>query len=486
MGQPGGRGGPSVTIAPPSRLARLTTAAGTLLSTVDDGPRPGRNRLRRGAAVAIVAVLAGAGLGLLRQPGPGALNTVWAEDGGIFLSQQVRQGTWSAITTPYAGYYSLVPRLLAALVSLFPAGAAAAALATCAALTVAAIGLLVYVASGDHLAGRWSRLLVSAIVVVVPTGQDDVLNSIANFHWYGLYALFWVLVWTPRGRAGRIVAVTMAFLVAGSDILTVVFVPLALWRAVRRGPDRTRERHGVLLAAALAVGLATQFAGLLTGSGDRPLSPNPVRAATGYLVRAVPAPLVGQRWLGATVGGRWLALAVLAWLVVGAVVLVALASRVGPAGPRRPLAGLVRPNWPLAVAAALHSAALYGLPVLLSGVATPRYAVAPAMLIVTALVALLQPGGVAAAGEPGPLAAPDAARLRAVAPLGALTALLLVVAAVNLRVANSRADGPQWSTELARARAACAAGTAETVQIPIPPRQSPPWLVTLPCNWLRR
>lgn len=480
MGDPGGRGGRSLTIDPPSRVARFTTAAETLLSAVDEAApsrRPSRwPSLWRRAAIAIVAVAAGTGLGLLRQPGAGALNTVWAEDGGIFLNQQVHQGTWSALTTTYAGYYHLVPRLLTALAALFPAGATAAALATLAALTVAALALLVYVASADHLAGRWSRLLVSAIVVVVPTSQDDVLNSVANFHWYGLYALFWVLVWTPRGRAGRVVAFAMALLVACSDILTVVFVPLALWRAVRRRPDGTRERHGVLLTAALAAGLALQFAGLLTGASDRPLSPNPVRAATGYLVRAVPAPLVGQRWLGATVGGRWLALAAVAWLVVGAVVLVAYAARIRPAGPGRPLTGLVRPNWPLAVAAALHSAALYGLPVLLSGVATPRYAVAPAMLVVTALVALLQPAGREAAGG----------RVRGVVPLGVLTALLLVVAAVNLRVANPRADGPQWSTELARARAVCATGTAETVQIPIPPRQSPPWLVTLPCGWLRR
>jgi hypothetical protein len=459
MGDPGGHGRATLTVAP---------------------ARAGGTSAWRGVAFGVLAVVIGTTAGLLRQPGAGALDTIWAEDGGIFLGEAVREGPLSALTTSYAGYYHLAPRLLAMLAAAFPAGAASEVLAIEAAVVVALLALLVYVASGQHLPSRWSRLLVSAPIVAVPVAQGDVLNSIANLHWYGLYALFWMLIWTPTGRAGRAIATAVVFLVAASDILVVVFIPLALWRALRRPPvsapsalwrpgrrpaGEQRERHGLLLGAALATGLVVQFAGLLTGSSERELTPDPVRAVTGFLLRAVPAPLVGERWLGDEITARWVVLAAVAWLVVGAVVLLAWLRTRRP--DVVPATAAVQPAWPLAIAAALHSAGLYMLPVLLSGTATPRYAVAPGLLVVTALVALLQPSGTGKA------------------PLYALTGLLALVTVVNFRVDNSRADGPTWSDELDRARTACASsGTAPA--IPITPRaETPPWQVRTPCSYLR-
>jgi hypothetical protein len=448
VGNPGRRGGATLVAANALFAARYSRAGS-----------------RGGAALAVLAVVAGVAVGLFRQPGAGALDTVWAEDGSIFLTEVVEDGPFSSMVTSYAGYHHLVPRLLALVAAAFPAEAAAAVFAVGAALAVALLALLVYVASAAHLANRLSRILVSAPVVLVPLAQGDVLNSIANFHWFGLYALFWLLIWTPSERAGRLVAVLAVFLVAGSDILVAIFLPLALWRATRRSATGERERHGVALAVALAAGLTIHFAGLLSGSSERELAPDPVRAVIGWVFRAVPAPLIGERWLGGEITTRWLALAALAWLLVGAVVLLAYLS-----GRRAdlPPALAVRPAWPLAIAAALHSAALYILPVFLSGIATPRYSVAPALLVVTALVALLQP---------------DLATGRGAVPLYALAALLTVVIAVNLRVDNARADGPRWSDELDRARVACASGGTATLPIP-PLGETPPWQVRAPCDYV--
>jgi hypothetical protein len=432
------------------RLARLRAGAADLFAPPSTVP------LRASRVwLAVGAVVAGAGVNLLRQPGPGALDTLWAEDGQVFLGQAVRHGALGAVPLSYAGYYHLVPRLLAAVATLVPPGAAAAVLAVEAALCTALIALLVYTASGSHLRSTLSRVLVSAIVVVIPVAQGDILNSVANFHWYGLYALFWVFVWTPRSRAGRIVGAVTVLLVAGSDILTLAFVPLALLRAVRRQPDGRRDRYGITLAALLALGVLVQLGGLAFGTSSRTLSPNPVRALIGYVVRAVPAPLVGQRWLGSTVDTRWLVLAAVAWLLVAVVGLLVWTER-------------TRPAWPLAIAAVVQSVFLYVLPVLLSGVATPRYAVAPAMLVVVALVALLQPAG--------------GTRFSA-APLYALAALLALVCAVNLRTDNFRAHGPTWDAALTHAREECRAG-ASTVDIPIPPPESPPWRTRVPCGYV--
>jgi hypothetical protein len=209
-----------------------------------------------------------------------------------------------------------------------------------------------------------------------------------------------------------------------------------------------------VLAALLGAGLAVQLAGLLFGSSSRHLSPNPIKPLIGYLVRVVPSPLVGQRWLGTgEVHTRWLVLAGVAWLVLAAVAVLAWR-------------GPVRPGWPLAITALLHSVALYVLPVLLSGEATTRYALAPAMLLVTALVALLQP-----------------AEGRRPVPLVALVTLLTVICAVNLRLDNARAHGPRWGVELDRAKAVCP--NAQVVEVPIPPVNDNHWSARLPCWYVR-
>ena len=400
----------------------------------------------------MLAVLAGAVVQLLRQPGLSPLRTIWAEDGSIFLSQAARYGPLHAVNISYAGYYNLGPRLIAAVAVSVPPSAAAAVLAIAAALCVSMVALLAYVASANHLDSRPARLLIAAFVAVVPAGQNDVLNSIANLHWYGLYAMFWVLLWTPRGWPGRIVGAAVVVLVTGSDILTLGLLPLALLRALQQRNGR-RDPYGMTLAALAVLGVGVQLSGLLTGASSRAVQPNPAHAAAWYLVHGLPAGLLGQRWTGGHVTAASAGLAALAWLVVAAAVVIAW---------RR----LTRPAWALALAAGLTGALMYLLPVTLSDVAVGRYAVAPAMLTLTALVALLMPG-TGSAGR---------------TPLVWLTALLAVVCAVNLRLANDRMSGPQWGDELRRARAVCAQHAAE-VSIPIEPT-AVDTTVVVPCSYV--
>jgi hypothetical protein len=434
-----------------------------VISAADAPPRTVSGRARwRNVAVAALAVLAATVVGLLRQPGIGPLDTIWAEDGQVFLTEAARHNLFHALATPYAGYYQLVPRLLAQLTTALPAGWAAAAFAIESALCTGLVMLLVYVASGAHLRSTLSRVVVAAIVVVMPLA-NEIPDSIANLHWAGLYAMFWVLLWTPRGSAGagagpggtagRIVAAAVVLLVAGSDILVLIYLPLALWQVRRQ-----RDRHSIVLAGLLSLGVAVQLAGLVFGPSSRPLSPNPVPVVTGYVLRVVPSALVGERWLGTdTHSTRWLALAAVAWLLLAAAAVVAW---------RRS----TRPIWRLAILALLYSAGLYALPVVLQGIATPRYAAVPVMLLVTAIVAVFQPG--------------SGSRV----PLYALTALLAVVCVANLRVLdNSRGSGPRWSDSLQSARITCQASPGGTASLLIPPREAvPQWHARLPCRYVRR
>jgi hypothetical protein len=386
----------------------------------------------RRALISSVAVVGAAALSLLRQVGAGALDTVYAEDGTVFLADAYRLSTLDAITTPYAGYLHFVPRLLAEIVSALPVSAAASGLAVSAALVTGLLALLVYHASGTSLTSPWARVLAAAVVVLVPVGQEEIPNSIANLHWPMLYALFWVLLWEPANRWLKPVVVLLIVL---SDILTVVFLPLALWRW-------WKQRDHLTLAA-FGVGLAAQASAVLFGQSDRVMNPEPVMWAPWWVIRAVPTGFLGERWFGTGgVDTRWLILAALAWVVIAMFVLFAWRGWKG-----------------VAILAVVHCVAIYALPVALSGQATSRYAAAPAMLLIAALAVLLFEG------KPKPTIA------------GMIFVVLCAaVWGANLRVPNSRSVGPMWSDQIQTQ--SCEGGQAS---IQVSPRDKD-WKLAVPCG----
>jgi hypothetical protein len=284
---------------------------------------------------------------------------------------------------------------------------------------------------------------------VVPLAQQEVPNSIANLHWPALYVLFWALIWVPARRAGTATALAVVALTALSDILVVGFLPLAAARLVLR-----RDRTSGWLAGVLTGGVAVQVAGLVFGSNSRTTSPDPLSWPVWYAVRAVPAALFGERLAPfGSIDARRVAVAAVAWVLLLAAVVAATR-------------GWSRPRWPLAMTAAVYSVAIYALPVVISGIATPRYAAAPAMLLVTALVAVLQPA-------PG---------RRAIA-FGAFATMMLFVWLVNFQVTTAREQGPMWSDELDRARATCQTAGGGSAEVQFAPAGSG-LVAPLSCSWV--
>jgi hypothetical protein len=377
----------------------------------------------------------------------GALDTIWAEDGTIFLTGAFPSGVWDALWSPYAGYAHLVPRALAEVAVLFPTPWAAAVMAIEAALLTALMALLVFHASSCHLQGLVRRLVAAAPVVGVPLAQGDLPNAVANLHWPALYVVFWMLLWIPRGPVGVAVSAAALGLTAGSDVLVVVFVPLAVVRLWM-----VRSWRGWVPVGALAAGLAAQVSVRLLNDASRDLAPelDPVRLAGGVAGRLVPLSLMGERWAGMPgASAQFLLAAATAWAAVVAVLWV---SRRGGDGVD------------LAVVAAGHALVLYLLPSMATGVFTARYAVAPAMLLLVAGAALLGPAQLGA--RPGRVVA------------AGVGGLLLVVVAVNLRVDNQRADGPSWSTMVDNSAAQCE-DSRTSVVLPISPRG---WTARVPCS----
>jgi hypothetical protein len=426
-------------------------------------PRPIR---RRNVLLGLLAVAVGTVVSLARTTGTGPFQSIWEEDARDLLTDALNRPGAYNLVKPYVGYFQVGPRALAEVATFFPLSWAAAVLSLEAAILTAAMTLMVYVASGSHLRNPLARFAVAAPMLFSPTAENilsEIYNRPATLQFFLAYTVFWVMLWVPATRWGRALQVGVIALSAVSTFLVVLFVPLALVRLyVKRD-----KLSGVLLAFLLA-GAYIQWAGLHYGLTDRHFVKSyyhPEWALGGYATWAVPHSLLGYHLAQGTsdvqrTNSHNIAVVVAAWLILAAVVAVAV---------RR----LTRPMWLLAAVAGAHSVALLSMTVMANGALTQRYLVPVEMLLFTAIVALLMP---AERFKPA----------MAYAPLAVFTVFVLVVSAFNYRWHNTwRAQAPRWTDQVKLAAAECKNPALRRVVVRSGPK---PWfsLVTVPCHDVNR
>ncbi len=422
----------------------------------------------RHISAGVLFVIAGAAVSLSRTSGPGALNSTWIEDAGNFLEDALHQSVLTTLTTQMNGYYDVVPRLITAVAVVFPVAWAPGIMSAAAAAEYAVFGLIVYIASGPYLRSPWLRLLVAAPACVVPLGYTQVNNDLATVQFIALYGLFWLLLWRPVTRAGQICAPLIMLGATLTSILPVFLAPLVAARLIA-----DRSKTAIAIAVCWAAGLVAQWSVQWRGMSNRSndLFTSPLWILNNYVNRAVPRALFGERALGGpgtNYSGAPIPLSIpdmavheaLVWgacAIVVAVVVIALGR-------------LTAPHWPLAVTALAFSVVLFvGEIVDNYQIVQPRYVIAPALLLYTAIVAMLRPRGVTddapAAGEPDGVPGGDstvtvASRgpgsvIAAWTPVTVFALLLAVVVGFNFRVVNSRSESPPWTAVVAAARQAC-------------------------------
>ena len=209
-----------------------------------------RNRLAAWAA----AVLGAAGLTLaawLRLPGL-TRDTLWAEDGGVFLRQALGSRFLDGVLDPYDGYLHLLPRVLAHVsLRIGPLEAYAERITWLSCASVGLVGTAVFFLSRPYVPSTGSRVLLAAIPALLPVGPLEVLGNTANLHWYMLWLTPWILIYPTRRHLPNILLAGLSFVVAMTEIQTVLFAPL-IWVAVR-----TRRQWGG--SVGLLLGLVMQF-----------------------------------------------------------------------------------------------------------------------------------------------------------------------------------------------------------------------------------
>lgn len=440
------------------------------------------------ALFAAVAVVVGTVASLGRVRGPGFADTLFGEDGSLFLQDTWNRSMWDAFTNSFNGYHLMPQRLLAEVAGLAPIRWGPAVLTVQAAAGAALLALLVFVACAGHLRGTLSRLVVSVPIVALPVSQGipyaltsgSVDNNVATVQFPLVYATFWVLLWVPTGRGGRVVAIATAAVCSFGTILAVTLAPLVLMRLLVR-----RDRTDVLVAGALGTGMAFQVGSLLLGFSTRGADSvrryDPVWVLTEYVVTMVPRAVLGEVWLAPPVPHtkEHAALIVAAWLVIGVAVAVAALR-------------LTAPNWRLAVLAAGTGLVVWTVQLVSYGQVGSRYVVVPGLLTLVAVAALLRP---AASGQTAP-GRTRAARSDPDAGVGrqftvAFATLLAVVCVANYRVDSWRSAGMPWAESVRQAREACAdpadrrPGLVDPARVMAVVPYGHGWTLGIPCERLR-
>jgi hypothetical protein len=462
----------------PRRLAALflNWLRTDLFRRTESGPVGYRKML-----LAAGCVIAAAAISLSRTVGAGSLNTVWIEDAKFLLNQGLNEPFLKALAEPISSYYQEPARIFTAVALRFPLTWAPGVMAVFAALEYAMYGLVAYIASGPYLRSPWLRLIISVPVCALPLAYTQVNNDLVTVQFFGLYGAFWTLLWIPGTRAGRILSPIIMATVSWTAVLSIVFFPLVIARLLI---DRSKNAWCLAILWASGVWLQVSETALGRSHHDEFGLNSPVFVLHNYITHVVPRALFGERSLGGsgtdyrgyyiplhvTNWGAHDALIIGAWLVV--LILIVLAA-----------IRFTDPNWTLAGVAMLFSIGIFVAELTVNTpVVQARYVVAPAMLLYTALAALLRPrlrkdpAGADAGRE-------DTGRARTAVrwlPAAGLAVLLVVAMTLNFRVTNGRTTSPSWTSVVASATSACALPkvTAYTFVHEW-------WWVTIPCYKVR-
>jgi hypothetical protein len=408
-------------------------------------------------------VLLAAAVGLGRLGSFSAINTLWADD-GVFISQAFGGEAFGHFLDPYNGYLHALPRVLSEVAVLGPVAQIGTVMSVSSALVLGLLSAVVYRKSAAIIRSTWGRILLAGLVVLLPASAWEAANNAANLQWHLLFPCFLVLLSAPRSAGGAAAGSVLTLVTGLTAPLAILFVPVAVWKALTLNRLIHRAVPIFLLVGLIAQALVVMGA---RGPGAAPSEP------------FVLFPLFGFRVVGSLLIGEWFLEAgwrTLGWFL-GYLGLGFLAGLITYVLLRRDL-----PRRSLILLLVVYSFLLFALSVLLRGTSLvipqatqvlsgSRWVIAPELFLACALITILErpdrrfPPWVWNTIRSGLL----------------LSISLSIIFALGLR--TSRSVGPRWHIEVSKARRSCLAVEANTVTVPISP---PGWKAKVPCEEILR
>lgn len=186
---------------------------------------------------------------------PAEQQALWAEDGPVFLRQQLENGTFASLLQPYAGYQHFLPRLFAAgLVEFVPIEHFDRGVFILCVLFAGFVGAATFRLTRGIL--RWlpARFLMAIIPVMVPLLSREIIGDLANIHTYCLWLVAWIAVAKIDSRREGIFWAVVALACVLSEFQAVVVVPFMLLRLFwTRTFSHVAVSIGALLGASVQV-----------------------------------------------------------------------------------------------------------------------------------------------------------------------------------------------------------------------------------------
>ncbi len=369
---------------------------------------------------------------------------------------------WATVLTPYAGYAHVVPRTLAAVIAVFPFGVWAPATAVVSALARASIAVLLWYALADHIPSRAYRWVMAAVVVLMPVAGMEVLNNLANLHWFLIVAGVVCAAWSPRRVGGTVVRIAVMVLAVLSDPLALVALPVLIAQLIR---SRGRQDLAALVAVVAA---AVVQLGVVFGTARTPAE-DPVGPADFLWTYAIR--IVFGAPSGFHLAEAWYRHPVAVVVVVCAVV-VCVAIGITTRGPQRFLA-----VYTASVSVGLYAAMMHFTPSAEPLIPAAnldvryfsRYTVVAGLLL---LIAVLAGASVRS---------PRWASLIGRTAGGVLLTVFMVGVFVDLGTSPTE-DRVEWSEMVPLMQDRCSSG-AGTVSVPIEPLS---WQFVVPCSVVER
>lgn len=208
--------------------------------------------------------------------------TVWAEDGGVFLRDVLRAGHLQSIFLPYDGYLHVLPRLLASTShALVPLEGYATAMSLLSCAVVAGISIAVFHFARVLTESASVRLMIAAIPILLPIGPNEVSGNAANLHWYLLWLAPWLMLKKPGNPASGFVVFMLSFLTAASEIISGMFLPLAVLVAWKQ---RNYAAPGGLLLGLILQIITTLVSPRFNGAAPHTGAVEPLSVVMGYIL----------------------------------------------------------------------------------------------------------------------------------------------------------------------------------------------------------
>jgi hypothetical protein len=414
------------------------------------------------AIVALVAFLALAVVLQFLRAGPTeSAKALFAEDGPVYLGGALTHGFFDSLTSPYAEYLVVIPRLLGEAATIPPLRYAPEMMNAGAVLLVAVSGLAVWVASAGLIRSVYLRVLLVALVLVPPASGLETVVSATNVAWYTSFAVFWLLLWKPAADWSAALGALLILATGLSSPTIFFFVPLAALRAIA---IRNRRDAFLVGAFALALGVQLPVTALSSEQVTNPLWTGNI--LTTFLQRVPTGAALGLQLGGeAWERGGWPFL--IAICVAIAAALVALAVRATSSGRLFALLAVVTAT--VMFLASGYQRALGDVMVWPEGTFNAlggRYAMIPALLIASAALVLVDSYS-------------QSERKRAWLAIG-VTAILSVTLVTSFG-GNAHREMPAWHASLQEAAYECRHRAISEAVVFITPEG---WTMAVPCDAL--